>query len=76
MACKCITMCQKALEDKGSNTRLDVPFSFDMTTGKMGTARIKLATVKADSKKRVPLETLVATFCPICGKRYTPKGKD
>ncbi len=75
MACKCIELCNKELAKQGCNTRIDIPFIINFKTGKTGPPRCKIATCKADSKKRGPIRTLLAAFCPICGKAYEPMKK-
>lgn len=68
--CNCIYKVNEALKKEGSNTRLEVPFFINMQTGNPAPPKCLLKTCKADSKKREPLRTIVATYCPICGKKY------
>lgn len=69
-ACKCIEQCDAEFERLGENTRMHVPIQFDMQTGKVATPRMCIATVKADAKKRQQPATVMATYCPVCGKKY------
>jgi hypothetical protein len=70
MNCKCIKKCNEALERDGSNMRIDVPLMFDLHTGKTKPPRCAIVTCKNDPRKRERLKTLLATYCPICGKKY------
>ena len=70
MACKCIDLFNKKLEDTGSNTRIDVPLLFNLHTGKTNPPRCAIVTCKNDPRKRERMKTLLATCCPICGKKY------
>ena len=68
--CNCIAMANAALEQQGSNTRIDTRTTLDMKLGKFSKPRCLIGTCKADSKKREKLMTVFATYCPICGTKY------
>jgi len=69
--CNCITKANRELERVGSNTRIDAPFCFNLKTGKPQPPRCAIVTCKADSRNRERLHPIVATYCPLCGKKYT-----
>ena len=69
MACKCIEKTNEALKEH--NAELDTSFKFNFKTGK---APIVLpVALRKRSPSRKPLPTLMATFCPFCGKRVLKK---
>lgn len=70
MGCKCIYRFNEKLEKMGSNTRIDVPLLFNPSTGLDSQPRCKIVVCKADSKKRERARTVLASYCPICGKKY------
>jgi hypothetical protein len=67
--CDCLVKMNAALEKKGSNTRLVSSMTINFSTGK-ATCYPVLAVEKADSKKRGKLETIIPSYCPMCGKKY------
>jgi hypothetical protein len=74
MNCKCIDQCNAELKKMGENTQIDVPLMINFKTGKATASQCKIATIKLDSKNRKRAITLMAAFCPMCGKKYE-KGK-
>ena len=74
--CKCIEQFNDELEKMGENTRIDVPLLINFKTGKATADKCKIATIKIDSKKRKRMVTLMAAFCPMCGKEYTEDEED
>jgi hypothetical protein len=47
-----------------------VPLLFNLHTGKTNPPRCAIVTCKNDPRKRERMKTLLATCCPICGKKY------
>ena len=70
MSCNCIKLIQAELKTTDLNTQLDIPFSIDIQRGRMSTPMVRLAVVKLNPKVRKKPTTLVATYCPFCGKKY------
>ena len=64
--CNCAETANKALVEK--NAVLVQGFSF--ADGGMKVLPILIAIEKLDRTKRGRLPSLVATFCPFCGKKY------
>lgn len=66
--CDCITSINKKLETR--NTRVDSSFPFSFEEGKVDEPRVVLSTHRADGKRGKSL-TMVASYCPFCGTKYT-----
>jgi hypothetical protein len=63
MTCHCVTRANKMLEER--NTKINVAYVLVE-----GLPRIIIDTVPIDRRRKKI--NFVATFCPICGKRYSP----
>ena len=70
MTCKCIEQVNEQLGPY--NTELDTVHTIDWETKKIGT-ELAIATRRADSSKRTKCKTVLASFCPFCGKSLTDK---
>ena len=66
--CNCISEAEKSLKD--TNTKLDVPITFNQKSGQLSANRLTIATTKRDPKKREKVNRLFASYCPFCGKKY------
>jgi spore coat polysaccharide biosynthesis protein SpsF (cytidylyltransferase family) len=71
--CNCIADMQKALEESGKNTMLDIPIVIDRKTGAMKADKVMIATCKRDNNKREKPIKLFPSHCPFCGELY-PRG--
>lgn len=71
--CNCHLLVDQQLEEKGSNTRLDIPLVFHQ--GQVSTHIVSITTCKRDIKKREKPIKVFATYCPFCGEKY-PKNKE
>lgn len=73
--CNCIDEVNRELERSGSNTHLVIPNR--MRSSESGDwvrlpPAVEIATAKSDGKSRNRKATVIATYCPFCGKRYEP----
>lgn len=62
-SCKCATKVNKLLEAQNEELVLSIRLS-------SGQAYAVILTQKIDPKKRTKKHTLLATYCPFCGKKY------
>lgn len=58
MACECLKRVDAELVSVNSGLRASM------------TGKVVLATRKLEPQKRQPARTMLATFCPFCGRRY------
>ena len=75
MACKCIEKCNDEMERLALNTAVSVPLIINFGTGKCAPPMAMIATYKVDDRQRGKPKSIIATFCPFCGKRYEPAPK-
>lgn len=69
--CNCIKDTNKVLEERGLNTRLDIPIMFNRGNGNLGSSpQVLIKTKKADTTKREKPIKLFASYCPFCGEKY------
>jgi hypothetical protein len=74
MNCQCFRVVNAKLEKH--NTMLDMRMCLNREDGRMTLEpQLAIVTVKIDSKNRVGPKTLLASFCPFCGKSLTAKPK-
>lgn len=62
--CKCLPQAQKALKEH--NTEIVTHFRMN---GKMTPPSV--ATAKINSKSRQQAKTVLCSYCPFCGKKYS-----
>lgn len=62
MKCKCLEQVQEQLAKH--NQTLVFSFTFD------GNTYINIATEKIDKTKRTKQKSIIAAYCPFCGKKY------
>ena len=65
--CTCITKINEKLAEHNTQISTSLTVSRDLTTMGIG---LQVPTHKIDSKRRKPAMTLLATFCPFCGKKW------
>lgn len=68
--CTCIEQCNTQLEEQGENTAIDVPLRINFCSGKSYPPQCCIAVVKRDPKNRKKPITLLAAYCPMCGRKY------
>lgn len=68
--CTCIEQCNEQLKEKGENTAIDVPLRINFATGTSYPPQCCIAVVKRDTKNRKKTITLLAAYCPMCGRKY------
>jgi hypothetical protein len=72
--CKCLEQVNAELAKH--NTTLDLAASLDRENLTFCMDNLIIATRKIDTKQRGPTKTMIASFCPFCGKSCTkPKTK-
>lgn len=66
--CNCIALVNKALEE--FNTCVHQELQFNFTTHESGLSGCIVKTSKINDDKRKPARTVMATYCPFCGKKW------
>ncbi len=66
VSCSCANLVDNRLRD--FNTRLVKQICLNMDT-RSADAALTIATEKIDAKKRAPKKTVLATYCPFCGRK-------
>lgn len=66
MTCNCITEMNAKLAPHNGRVAQAIRITADL--GRMFSSTV-IGTEKLDKSKRKPIPTLMATFCPFCGKR-------
>lgn len=73
MKCKCIEQVNAQLREH--NTELDLVNIMDHGPPMRISVALKVATRKVHSGTRTPAKTLLAAFCPFCGRNLQDKPK-
>lgn len=71
MACDCVDRMNEAMAAR--NAAIEIGMLIDYATGKLREAPPAIKVYKVDPKRRDRLPTLLATFCPFCGRKYEPE---
>ena len=67
MNCNCIEQANEQLREH--NIRIALDTTVDFKTAEVGISPPRIVTEKIDGKKRKPMPSVYATYCPICGKK-------
>lgn len=66
--CKCVQQLNEQLAER--NVVIVQELMFDFKNGKADMSPPLILVRKRDSDKRTKLPTLLASYCPFCGKKY------
>ena len=65
--CDCVEKINKQLKDHNTRISTSMTISRDLSTTGVG---LQVTTHKIDTKIRKPAMSLLASFCPFCGKKW------
>jgi hypothetical protein len=70
--CDCIEKINKALDEQGTNTMLNIPIILNRNADNVlsSAARVKIVTYKRDDSIRKGPFSMFASYCPFCGEKY------
>ena len=73
MACQCIEEFNKGLKEMGAMVSTSLVISGIGTGRERESVRVKVSSMKLNSRDRRRAPVLIAQFCPFCGERYMPE---